>query len=113
MSRAGMVGRHVEGLEVVVVVLDLGAVVDLVAHGQEDVLELLPRAGERMQPADGAGAAGEGDVDALAGEALVAHAALQPDARFLEACLDVLLEARSAPGPPPCARPRPGRPATS
>ncbi len=47
----GVVGRHVERLEVVVVVLDLGAVVHLVAHRHEDVLELLAHGGQRMAAA--------------------------------------------------------------
>ena len=44
----GMLGRHVERLEAVVVVLDLGPVVDLVAHGEEDVLHLLAHRRQRM-----------------------------------------------------------------
>ena len=62
----GMARRHVEGLEAVVVVLDLAALVHLVAHAHEDVLELLAHGGEGVPPPEGGGAAGQGDVDALA-----------------------------------------------
>ena len=50
-----VVRRHVEGLEAVVVVLHLAAVVDLVAHGDEDVLELLAHRGQGVAPARGRG----------------------------------------------------------
>ena len=46
-----VVGREVEGLEVVEVVLDLGAVGDRVAHAQEDVLDLAPDDRERVEAA--------------------------------------------------------------
>ena len=49
----GMARRHVEGLEVVVVVLHLAALVDLVAHGHEDVLQLLAHGGEGMAVPEG------------------------------------------------------------
>ena len=62
-----VVGRHVERLEAVVVVLDLGAVEDLVAHRHEDVLELLAHGGERMPAAPArARRPGQRDVEPLA-----------------------------------------------
>ena len=45
-----MVRGHVEGLEAVVVVLDLATLVDLVAHGHEDVLEVLAHHGQGVKP---------------------------------------------------------------
>ena len=69
-----VVRRHVEGLEVVVVVLHLGAVVHLVAHGHEDVLELLADDGQRVAPAHEGAAAGQGRVEPVAAERLVAPA---------------------------------------
>ena len=47
-----MPGRVVEGGEVVVVVLDLGTLDDLVAEADEDVLDLAPGPGQRMQVAE-------------------------------------------------------------
>ena len=47
-----VLGRDVERLEVVVVVLGLGAVDNLVAHAQEDRLDLLAHDGQRMPAAD-------------------------------------------------------------
>ena len=49
----GMVRRHVERLEVVEVVFDLGALEDLVAHAREDVLDLLADPHQRMDAAHG------------------------------------------------------------
>ena len=43
-----VVRRHVQRLEAVEVVVHLGPVVDLVAHGDEDVLQLLAHRGQRM-----------------------------------------------------------------
>ena len=55
-----MVGRRVEGLEVVVLGLDLGPVGDLVAHADEDVLDLPLGLGDQMEMAQGEGAARAG-----------------------------------------------------
>ena len=60
----GMVRRHVERFEVVVVVLDLRALEDLVAHAAEDVLDLLAHPHQRMDAARGMLASGQRDVDA-------------------------------------------------
>ena len=57
-----VVGREVEGLEVVVVRLDLGALLDGETHAQEDPLDLLFEKRERMGPADVALPAGQGQV---------------------------------------------------
>ncbi len=58
-----MVGREVEGLEVVVVGLDLGALLDDEAHAEEDPLDLLLEQGQGMGGPDVASAAGQGQVD--------------------------------------------------
>ena len=47
----GMIRRHVERFEVVVVVFDLRAFEDLVAHAGEDVLDLLAHAHQRVDAA--------------------------------------------------------------
>ena len=60
-----MVGRSVEGLEVVVLGLHLGALGDLVAHADEDILDLPLRLGDEMEMAQGRGPARQADVDAL------------------------------------------------
>ena len=60
-----MIGRHVEGLEVVPVGLDIGSLGDLEAEPDEHVLESLPRLGDHMGMA--ASRAGEHlrEVDSL------------------------------------------------
>ena len=47
----GVVGRHVQRLEVVEVVFDLGAVLDREAEVREHTLQLAPRLGHRVQRA--------------------------------------------------------------
>ena len=47
-----VLGRHVQGFEVVVVVLDLRALEDLVAHPAEDRLDLVADVRERMEAAE-------------------------------------------------------------
>ena len=59
----GVIRRHVERFEVVVVVLGLGAVEDLVPLSREDRLEALTQHRERVTMADDAGAAGKRHVD--------------------------------------------------
>ena len=62
-------GRVVERGEVVVVVLDLGPLDDLVAEADEDVLDLAPGAGQRMQVAEPHGRRpGQRHVDRLGGQ---------------------------------------------
>jgi len=63
----GMVGRHVECFEIVIVVFDFGAFEDLVAHARENILDLLTDAHERMHASDGDLPAGERDVDGAGG----------------------------------------------
>ncbi len=60
-----MVGREVEAAEVVEVVLDLGALGDGEAHGDEDVDEVVLRLPQGVQVAAGAAPSGQGDVEAL------------------------------------------------
>jgi hypothetical protein len=60
-----VVRRHVERLEVVVVVLELRTVDDLVAHPEEDALDALADAREGMTPAHGRFAAWERHVDCV------------------------------------------------
>ena len=68
--RAGWPGRVVQRREVVVVVLDLGALGDLEAEPDEDVLDLAPRLGDQVQPAGGPRrVARQRHVDPVLGEA--------------------------------------------
>ena len=64
-----MLRRHVERLEVVVVVLDLGTFQDLEAEAGEDLLDLLADDGQRMPVSERDLAAGPRDVDAACGQA--------------------------------------------
>ena len=61
----GVVGREVEGFEVVEVGFDLGAEVGAVAEVMEDLDYLVHGFVEGMGDAGGSGCAGEGDVDSL------------------------------------------------
>ncbi len=63
-----VVGLEVERAEVVVVVLDLGALGDPEAHGDEDLDDLVLHLAQRMDVAARALAAGERDVDAVLAE---------------------------------------------
>ena len=60
-----MVRWEVEGLEIVVVGLDLGAFSDGVAHCLEDADDFIQRSDQGMFDAEFPSRAGEGDVDAL------------------------------------------------
>ena len=60
-----MMGRDIERLEVVVVVLDLGAFRDLEAELAEQCLDARQRPGDGVQPARAAAAPGQGHVQAL------------------------------------------------
>ena len=62
--------RRVQRREVVVVGLDLGALIDLEAHGSEDVDQLVLHLGDRMEPSLLNADRGLGDVDLLP---LIAH----------------------------------------
>ena len=73
LHRAGRVaGHHVERLEVVPVVLDLGALHDAVAHAHEDVLELALHLGDEVEVAAAAAVAAEGEVEPVALPAVAA-----------------------------------------
>ncbi len=63
----GVVGRDVEGLEVVPVVLDLGARLDVVAHAQEDLLDPPAHDVDRVLGAAHDRDSREGDVDRSCG----------------------------------------------
>ncbi len=58
-----VLGRHVERLEVVPVVLEFGAFDDLVAHAEEDVLDALADLRERVAAAERRDASRQRDVD--------------------------------------------------
>ena len=60
---SGMLRRHVERLEIVVVVLDLRPLQDFEAETREDLLDLLPQHRERVPMAKPHRPAGERDVD--------------------------------------------------
>ena len=68
VSRAGMVGRKVQRLEIVVVAFDLRPFGDRITHGDEDGDDLVHRAQHRMAHAELAVNAGQGHVDALGGK---------------------------------------------
>jgi hypothetical protein len=56
----------VEGFEIVVVPLDVGALDHLEAHSREDAADLPHHLGRGMQSAEGKGVTGKGDVEATA-----------------------------------------------
>mgnify|MGYP006892993012 CR=1 FL=1 len=64
-----MVLRHIQAGKVVVVVLDLGALVNLKAHTGEHVDDLILDEGDRVQAAGLANLGGHRDVDGLGGVA--------------------------------------------
>ena len=64
----GMIRRHIERFEVVEVVLDLGALEDLVAHVREDVLDVAPHAHQGMDASHRQRPAWQRDVDRASGE---------------------------------------------
>ena len=63
-----VIGGCVERLEVVVVGLDLGTLGDLVAHADEDVLDLAARRSDQVQVAQRERTTRQRDVDAVAFE---------------------------------------------
>ena len=89
-----MVRRHVERGEVVEVVLDLGTVGDFEAERAEQRLDPLDRARDRMQAAGAAAAAGQRDVDRVAGklpgELRVGECVATLGERFLDERLDMV-----------------------
>src|SRR6266851_5126478 len=87
-----MVGREVEGPEVVPVRFDFRTGIERVAHLDEDFLELAPDDRDRMQMAEAWSAAGEGDVERFAG--LFAGRLFGRDALrfFFERALDAITQ---------------------
>ena len=84
-----MARRVVQGGEVVVVVLDLGALEHAVAQPDEDVLDLAPRARDQVQvPGADRRAPGEGHVERAGREALSSSAPSSSAAPGLERLLD-------------------------
>ena len=84
--------RMVEGREVVVVVLDLGALHDAVAEADEDVLDLPPRLGQQVEVAGcDRGDAGQGDVEGALDEAPLELVPLELLAASREQPLEVAL----------------------
>jgi hypothetical protein len=65
----GVLRGHVERLEVVVIVLELGPLHDEKAHAGEDGLEPLPEERQRMAMPEERRASGQRDVDRVAGGA--------------------------------------------
>ena len=87
-----MVGGDVERLEVVPVVLDLGAVLDREPGAAEERDRAAPRAGDRVQPARGLAASRLRDVDAIGGESPRELGPLEVDAPRFERRGDLVPE---------------------
>ena len=60
-----MIGRKIESLEYVVIVVDLGTVSDVEAHAYEDLTDLVLNLSERMELTERSVSSGESDVDSL------------------------------------------------
>ena len=89
---SGVIGGRVERFEVVVVGLDLGTLGDLVSHADEYVLDLSPRAGDEMQMTERQRAAGQGDVDTVALQAVHQLIGLERGMPALERLFQLLLD---------------------
>ena len=63
----GMLGRHVQRVEAVPLVLDLGTFDDREAHAREDVFHAIAHDGQRMPVAERRAAARQRDVDGVGG----------------------------------------------
>ena len=87
-----MVGGDVEGLEVELVGLDLGALDDDEAELAEDARDLALRLADAVERAAPAGAAGQRDVLALGGEAPLEGDRSERVAALGERCLDRLAD---------------------
>ena len=84
-----MVFRDVQRLEVVVVILHLGALDDLEAEADEDVLKLGLHQRERVTAADGCGLGGQGDVHRLRLELCLKRRLMRRRLFLLNQILDV------------------------
>ena len=86
-----MVGRKVERLEVVEVVLDVLGRGDLEAHRGEDVEHPLHHQGQRMEPAARDARAGQGHVEARLAERALQRGGAQALLERLDAAFDLAL----------------------
>ena len=84
--------RHIQAGKVVVVVLDLGALVNLKAHTGEHVDDLILDEGDRVQAAGLANLGGHRDVDGLGGVAGLERGLFDLLGQGLILCLGPLLE---------------------
>lgn len=87
-----MVLRHIQAGKVVVVVLNLGAFVNLKAHTGEHVDDLILDEGDRVQAAGLANLGGHRDVDGLGGVAGLERGLFDLLGQGLILCLGPLLE---------------------
>jgi hypothetical protein len=83
-----MVLRHIEGLEIMIVILDIRTTGDLKSHAQKDIDNLIHHQGERVYPTALPAAPGKGDIDFLLAEDPLPFAPLQ----FLKAKINLLLK---------------------
>lgn len=84
----GMILRDIEGLEIMIVILDIGAARDLKSHAQKDIDDLIHHQGERVYPTALPAAPGKGDIDFLLAEDPFPFTPLQ----FLKANIYLLLK---------------------
>ena len=84
-----MLRGNVQRLEVVVVKLDFGTLGDGVSHSDEDVLDLVLNAAERMDVTEGHVLAGYGDVKLFRTERTVAHRGFHFGLAAFDLCLDL------------------------
>ena len=95
-----MIGVEVEGVEVEPLVLELGALGDGPAHGDEKIGDLIDQDVERMPRAGGQTRRGDGDIDGLGGQ----HAGSASASRTLRRSARALFKrARAAPRSLPAA----------
>ena len=87
----GVIFRNIEGLEVVIVVLDLRPFGHLVADAREQFLDALQGEGHGMQATRGLPPARQGDIDALPRQARLQCGGLQGLAPRLDGLVHLLL----------------------
>src|SRR5215470_11342273 len=87
-----VIGRDVQRVEVVEVGLDLRAVLDLVAHRDEDVFDLLPQQRDRMKVAPPYAASGQRYVNALFGQLLGFAPGGETGLQLFDLGLDVIFQ---------------------